>query len=144
MSVDVSVNTAIVGAYQDDNLGSAYLFRRMADGSWIETEKLVDGSGQSGDHFGYTVAISGSNSLIGAYQDDDNGFNSGSAYILETACECPDSNGDSLVDVTDVLIAIDAWGDCVPDQDCPADVDGDGIVNVNDILLVIREWGICK
>ena len=144
LSVDISGNTAIVGAYQDDNLGSAYLFRRMADGSWIETEKLVDGSGQSGDHFGYTVAISGSNSLIGAYQDDDNGFNSGSAHILETACQCPDTNGDSLVDVTDVLIVIDSWGDCVPDQACPADVDGDGIVNVNDILLVISDWGVCE
>ena len=45
--------------------------------------------------------------------------------------------------MTDVLIVIDAWGDCVPDQDCPADVDGDGLVNVNDILLVIGEWGPC-
>ena len=140
LSVDLSGNTAIVGAYQD---GSAYLFRRMSDGSWIETEKLVDGSGQSGDQFGYNVAISGSNSLIGACQDDDNGFNSGSAYIFETACQCPDSNGDSLVDVTDVLNVIDSWGDCVPDQDCPADVDGDGLVNVNDLLLVISKWGDC-
>ena len=59
-------------------------------------------------------------------------------------CECPDTNGDDFVDVDDVLIVIDAWGDCVPDQDCPADVDGDGLVNVNDILLVISEWGPCK
>ena len=58
-------------------------------------------------------------------------------------CECPDTNGDGFIDVNDILVVIDAWGDCVPDQDCPADVDGDGIVNVNDILLVISEWGSC-
>lgn len=148
LSVDISLDTAIVGAYQDDDLGSssgsAYLFKRTADGSWIQTEKLVDTSGQIGDHFGYTVAISGSNSLIGACQDDDNGVNSGSAYIIETSCQCPDTNGDSLVDVTDVLIVIDAWGECVSDQDCPADVDGDGIVNVNDLLFTISEWGPCE
>ncbi|MAT82201.1 MAG: hypothetical protein CMJ29_11235, partial [Phycisphaerae bacterium] len=59
-------------------------------------------------------------------------------------CECPDTNGDGLVDVNDILAVIDAWGDCVPDQDCPADVDGDDVVNVNDVLLVIGEWGACE
>ena len=58
-------------------------------------------------------------------------------------CDCLDTNGDNLVDVTDVLNVIDSWGDCVPDQDCPADVDDDGLVNVNDLLLVISEWGGC-
>ena len=108
----------------------------------VETAKLLASVEQS-PQLGWSVAISGSNSLIGACQDDDNGVNSGSAYIIETPCQCPDTNGDSLVDVTDVLIVIDAWGECVPDQDCPADVDNDGIVNVNDILLVIGEWGPC-
>ena len=59
-------------------------------------------------------------------------------------CDCLDTNGDSLVDVTDVLNVIDSWGDCVPDADCPADVDDDGLVNVNDILLVISSWGDCS
>ncbi|MCH2134003.1 MAG: dockerin type I domain-containing protein [Phycisphaerales bacterium] len=59
-------------------------------------------------------------------------------------CECPDTNGDGAVDVNDLLVIIDAWGDCVPDQGCPADVDGDGTVNVNDVLLVIGEWGLCE
>jgi hypothetical protein len=41
------------------------------------------------------------------------------------------------------IAVIDAWGDCIPDVDCPADVDSDGIVDVNDVLLVISEWGVC-
>ena len=60
------------------------------------------------------------------------------------ACECPDANGDGEIDVNDILIIIDAWGDCVPDQKCPADVDADGFVNVNDVLLVISGWGLCE
>ena len=59
-------------------------------------------------------------------------------------CECPDTNADGIVDVNDILTVIGAWGDCVPDSDCPADVDGDGTVNVNDVLLVIGEWGTCE
>ncbi|MEE2906860.1 MAG: hypothetical protein VX527_03415 [Planctomycetota bacterium] len=56
-------------------------------------------------------------------------------------CECPDTNSDGVVDASDVLAVIAAWGDCKPDDDCPEDVDSDGTVGVNDILLVIGEWG---
>jgi lysyl endopeptidase len=31
--------------------------------------------------------------------------------------------------------------DCLPDPDCPADVDGDGFVNVSDVLTLISSWG---
>ena len=59
-------------------------------------------------------------------------------------CDCPDTNGDGLVDVNDILAIIESWGDCWPPFYCPADVDGDGTVNVNDVLLVIGEWGVCE
>jgi hypothetical protein len=32
--------------------------------------------------FGYAVALSGDSALAGAYYDDDNGSNSGSAYVF--------------------------------------------------------------
>ena len=38
-----------------------------------------------GDFFGRSVAISGSTAIVGAYQDDDDGENSGSAYLFDTS-----------------------------------------------------------
>ena len=49
-----------------------------------------------------------------------------------------DVNGDGVVNVTDLLAIMDAWGPCT---DCPADLNGDGLVNVVDLLEVIGNWG---
>ncbi len=59
-------------------------------------------------------------------------------------CERPgDVNDDGVVNVTDLLAVIGAWGNCP--HPCPADVapfpNGDGMVNVTDLLLVISNWG---
>jgi hypothetical protein len=49
-----------------------------------------------------------------------------------------DVNGDGIVDVTDLLAVMGAWGPC---QGCPADLNGDGIVDVVDLLEVVGNWG---
>ena len=86
-SVAISGDTALVGArYDDDDAsgsGSAYLYQRQADGSWSETAKLTASDAAAGDYFGYSVSISGDTALVGALYDDDNGSNSGSAYIYQ-------------------------------------------------------------
>jgi len=86
-SVAVSGDTALVGAYYDDDngdrSGSAYLYQRQADGCWIETAKLTASDGAQGDWFGYSVAISGDTALVGTWFDDDNGSASGSAYLYQ-------------------------------------------------------------
>jgi hypothetical protein len=85
-SVAISGNYAIAGAhYHDDNeinSGSAYVFER-ADGNWSQAAKLTAGDGALNDYFGIAVAISGSCAIVGASFDDDNGPNSGSAYVFE-------------------------------------------------------------
>lgn len=54
---------------------------------------------------------------------------------------CPaDINGDSVVNVSDLLAVINAWGACAG---CAADVNSDGVVNVSDLLAVINAWGPC-
>ena len=58
----------------------------------------------------------------------------------EEPCE-GDLNGDSLVNVTDLLIMISQWGQCPTSGDCPSDVNGDGYVNVTDLLIAIGNWG---
>ncbi|CAK0884978.1 unnamed protein product [Prorocentrum cordatum] len=87
-SVAVSSDGArvVVGAYQDDdqgtNSGSAYVF----DGTTGERLlKLVASDGAGEDRFGWSVAVSsdGARVVVGSHFDDDQGTNSGSAYVLD-------------------------------------------------------------
>jgi hypothetical protein len=66
--------------YSDDDLGLGGLENE----DWSELAKLVASDGALGDRFGNSVSISadGTTALIGAYDDDDKGSNSGSAYIF--------------------------------------------------------------
>jgi hypothetical protein len=75
-------NTAIIGAYNDDDKGSAYIYIRSGT-TWSQQAKLVPADGAISDYFGRSVAISsdGNTAIIGAHGDDDKGTNSGSAYI---------------------------------------------------------------
>jgi hypothetical protein len=52
-----------------------------------------------------------------------------------------DINCDGVVDVTDLLAVIAAWGDCPEEAACPEDINGDGVVDVTDLLAVIAGWG---
>ncbi|MBL6997449.1 MAG: S8 family serine peptidase [Phycisphaerales bacterium] len=52
---------------------------------------------------------------------------------------CPaDCNGDGVVNVSDLLAIIDAWG-----TNSGCDVNGDGVIDVVDILAVVGSWGGC-
>lgn len=51
-----------------------------------------------------------------------------------------DINGDGVVDVSDLLLLLSAWGGC-PSASCPADLNGDGVVDVSDLLLLFANWG---
>ena len=55
-------------------------------------------------------------------------------------CDCPDINGDGIVNVSDLLTIIDQWGL----TNSPADVNADGIVDVSDLLIVVGNWGECE
>jgi hypothetical protein len=89
-SVAISGDTVAVGAYYDDDKGSAsgsaYVYTRDAAGSltagWTQRAKLVAADGAAGDEFGFSVSISGHTVAVGARFDDDKGFNSGSAYLF--------------------------------------------------------------
>ncbi len=84
-SVALDGAVALVGAYGDDdngNLsGSAYVFR--FDGTnWSQEAKLVPSDGGTEDNFGWSVALDGDVALVGAWADDVNGTNTGSAYVF--------------------------------------------------------------
>ncbi|MCH7545792.1 MAG: hypothetical protein IID30_05240 [Planctomycetes bacterium] len=84
-SVAISGTIAIVGAsLNDDNgdiSGSAYLFDTDTN---LQIAKLLPNDGAAGDQFGRSVAISGATAIVGAWRDDDNGSDSGSAYLFDT------------------------------------------------------------
>ncbi len=85
-SVVISDDIAVIGAIGDDdnatNSGSAYIFRNNGT-NWIEEQKISASDGATMDAFGYSASISGDYIIIGAWGDDDNGENSGSAYLFE-------------------------------------------------------------
>ena len=65
--------------------------------------------------------------------------------IARWQCSAPmlgDINGDGVVNITDILAVIAAWGSCAPPPSlCPADVTGDGTVNILEVLFVVAHWG---
>jgi hypothetical protein len=85
-SVALSGNVAVIGAHQDDDMGSAsgsaYIFR-FDGSSWVEETKLLASDGYWLDEFGDAVAISGQYIVVGALGDDRGIMNAGAAYIFE-------------------------------------------------------------
>ncbi|MGD1717365.1 FG-GAP repeat protein, partial [Dapis sp. BLCC M172] len=82
-SVALSDHLALIGAFRDDengeDIGSAYLFETTT-GSLLQKITAPDGS--PFDSFGFSVALRDNLALIGAPADDENGSNSGSAYLF--------------------------------------------------------------
>ena len=103
--------------------------------------KLLPNDGAAGDWLGRSVAISGTTAIVGAVRDDDNGDDSGSAYLFDAAA-CPaDLNRDNIVGVGDLLILLAFWGPC-PEL-CLGDLDSDDNVGVSDLLILLANWGPC-
>lgn len=84
-SVSISGDYAVIGAPGDDDngdfSGSVYSFKRNGT-NWIQHDKLTASDGNEIDVFGRAVSISANFVIVGAYLDDDNGNESGSAYIF--------------------------------------------------------------
>lgn len=86
-SVSVYGDYAIIGVPGKNvsgiNSGAAYLFERDPDGVWLEIQQLEALDGNAGDGFGGSISITENYVIIGARGNDDDGSNSGSAYIFE-------------------------------------------------------------
>ncbi|MAB84048.1 MAG: hypothetical protein CMJ24_11550 [Phycisphaerae bacterium] len=72
------------------------------------------------------------------YGDDSQGVDPAESSIESCGA---DINCDGVVDVTDLLAVIAAWGDCPEGDDCLEDTNDDGVVDVTDLLAVIAGWG---
>jgi outer membrane protein assembly factor BamB len=84
MHLDIGGNRAVVGSRYDDDAikssGSAYIYD-VDTGQ--ELLKLVAADATPSDEFGSAIAVSGNYVVVGAVDDDHNGWYAGSAYLFD-------------------------------------------------------------
>ena len=84
-AVDISDDKIVVAAYTDeengDDSGSVYVYN--ANDLSEQPVKLTAFDGAAFDSFGQSVSISENKLVVGTYADDDDGVNSGSAYVFD-------------------------------------------------------------
>jgi hypothetical protein len=84
--------------------------------------------------------------IAGGTSIDANG--NGAPDECESFCpaDIAPAAGDHVVDVSDLVGLISAWGEC-PKGPCPADIVpigiGNGMVDIDDLLEVLTTWGAC-
>lgn len=91
-AVSIADTVALIGAsnHVTANIasGAAYLFRNNG-ALWTEDRMILPPDGAAQDAFGNTVAVTENLAAIGALRHDENGSESGAAYIYDLACIMP-------------------------------------------------------
>ena len=81
-SVAVDGNTVVIGSPGEDSYsGAAYVFTKDSMGIWSAV-RLTASDRANADSFGRWVAVDGDFVVVGAWQDDDGGTDSGSVYVF--------------------------------------------------------------
>lgn len=80
ISVAVDNDTCAITAYGDDP-GDVYIFTRKKS-VWSRQAKLTSNDAAIGDYFGINMALNNHICIVGACGNNDNGEDSGSAYIF--------------------------------------------------------------
>ncbi len=92
-AVALSGSKVVVGAYEDDtgtnSAGSAYLYELAGANPTAPIATLNSPSPATQDSFGFSVAISGTRLVAGAYHDNTGGSNAGSAHVYDLASATP-------------------------------------------------------
>ncbi|RZV37536.1 MAG: hypothetical protein EX272_05235 [Chromatiales bacterium] len=85
-SIALSDDTAVIGALRDDDKGvdsgSVHVYTRIGT-NWSQQTKITAVDSAAGDEFGGDVALDGDTAVIGARRNDDNGVDSGLAYVFK-------------------------------------------------------------
>jgi len=119
--VAVGSGRIVVGAYGDDDAGSASGSAYIFDLDGNQIAKITASDGAIGDEFGYSMAVGSGRIVVGAPRDDDSGGQSGSAYIFDLdgnqIAKITASDGATFdyfgwsVAVGSGRIVVGAWGD---------------------------------
>ncbi|PCI10293.1 hypothetical protein COB72_03710 [bacterium] len=139
-SVSIDDNLLVVGAYQDDDsafeTGSAYAFNASTG---EQTAKLLARDRQGGDEFGFSIDIDQGIAVVGAHRTDDNGTESGSAYLFDVnEITCPaDINNDGEMNFFDISAYLTAFS---TGNLAIADFNSDGVLNAFDISAFLGSF----
>ncbi|MCH7848996.1 MAG: FG-GAP repeat protein [Planctomycetes bacterium] len=109
-SVTIDGDTAMIAATSHlhngaSGNGSVYVFVYNRS-TWVEQQEFFASDGAIGDVFGQAVSISADVAVIGARFDDDNGAQSGSAYVFRF-----DPDTEQWVEEQKLLASDGAFGD---------------------------------
>ena len=103
LSLAMDGDVAVIGAghVHDDGAdvayGAVYVFR-YGGATWVEEQELLASDSAFQDGFSLSVSVSGGVTVVGAVGDDDNGAQSGSAYVFRY-----DSKSDTWVEEQKLL-----------------------------------------
>lgn len=136
--------------------GRAHLYRSDPEtGQWShELPMRIDGlfpGNEVPPISGRSIEMDGDVAVMGSPGSTFNAVRSGLAFVFTgldsrdennndrpDACDVSgDITGDGLVNVSDLLALLGAWGSC---SQCPADLDQSGTVNVTDLMILIAAW----
>ena len=85
IGVSIAKELIVVGAYSDAEngpfSGAAYIYS-LVDDNWLEDDKVLPDDGASDDKFGRSVDTDGERVIVCGVLNDDQGEDSGSAYIF--------------------------------------------------------------
>src|ERR1022692_1865933 len=82
ISVSVSGDTAVVGAFQHQPVAAAYVFVRSGT-TWTQQQKLTASDPVAGDDFGFSVSVSGDTAVVGAsFAAFGGSVSQGKAYVF--------------------------------------------------------------
>ena len=89
-SVAISGTRVVVGASWDNTGdGSAYVYDLSSGTPTVPVATLDNPSPAEYDQFGYSVAVSGTRVVVGAYRDDTGATDAGSAYVYDLSSGTP-------------------------------------------------------
>lgn len=126
-------------------LGTLGAISVSANDGYHMTWHTIDCGGGQSSALGYdlhgTIGQPDAGTMSGAGYTLDGGFWAGGGTQPQPTC-LGDLNGDAMVDVSDLLILLSAWGPC-EQGNCVADTNGDTVVDVSDLLMLLGAWGPC-
>lgn len=99
-----------------------------------QIRQLIQTDAATGDSFGWSVAMDGGVVAVGSLRDDDNGEDSGSAYLFDVT-KCPaDLTGDGQLDFFDVFDFLTLFAA----NDPSVDFTGDGTLDFFDVVRFLE------
>jgi len=81
-SIEVYEDNLLIGSPGNDDTGAVYQFT-LDNNVWVQQQQITPDESAEFDAFSSSISLFGNRALVGAHLDDENGTDSGSAYIFD-------------------------------------------------------------